>query len=349
MVPGHPRACPASSSVLFPPPVFRFVANLMTPKTPLTHPHGIVTLDAEYVRPGLAAVHLILEQSHAVLIDTGTHTAVPHVLAELAARGVPPENVDYVIVTHVHLDHAGAAGHFLVACSNARLVVHPRGAAHMIDPAKLVQGSMAVYGEAVFRELYGEIVPAPADRVIQADDGFVLDFQGRRLEFIDTPGHARHHYCIHDSASNSLFTGDTFGISYREFDVEAGGDLRPFIFPTTTPVQFDPAALHASIDRLVACNAEAAYLTHYGRVENLPVLAPDLHQLIDAYVELARSVSGTGEARLAALIQALGDLLLARLRAHGCTLDDATCRELLANDIDLNSQGLLVWLDREAR
>ena len=317
----------------------------MTPATPRHHPHGIVTLDAEYVRPGLAAIHLIVERGRAAIIDTGTNVAVPHTLAALADLGVAPDAVDYVIVTHVHLDHAGAAGAFLAACPNARLVVHPRGARHLIDPAKLVQGSIAVYGEAPFRELYGEIVPAPVERVIEADDGFVLDFNGRRLEFIDTPGHARHHYCIHDIASNSLFTGDTFGISYREFDVEG----RPFIFPTTTPVQFEPEALHASINRLIARNAEAAYLTHYGRVENLPALAPVLHELIDEYVRLALAAPGAGQARLDWLKQAMGDLLMARLRAHGCELDDATCRDLLANDVDLNSQGLLVWRDREPR
>jgi glyoxylase-like metal-dependent hydrolase (beta-lactamase superfamily II) len=317
----------------------------MTPATPRHHPHGIVTLDAEYVRPGLAAIHLIVEQGRAAIIDTGTNVAVPHTLAALADLGVAPEAVDFVIVTHVHLDHAGAAGAFLAACPNAKLVVHPRGARHLIDPSKLVQGSIAVYGEATFRELYGDIVPVPAVRVIEADDGFVLDFNGRRLEFIDTPGHARHHFCIHDIASNSLFTGDTFGISYREFDV----DGRPFIFPTTTPVQFEPEALHASIDRLIARNADAAYLTHYGRIENLPVLAPALHALIDEYVALALAAPGEGAACQDALKQAMNDCLMARLRAHGCTLDDATCRELLANDVELNSQGLLVWRDRAAR
>ena len=314
----------------------------MIPSTPHHHPFGIVTLDAEYVRPGLAAVHLIVEQGHAAIIDTGTNAAVPHVLAALADLGVTPEAVDFVIVTHVHLDHAGAAGAFIAACPNARLVVHPRGARHMIDPSKLVQGSMAVYGEAAFRELYGEIVPVPAARVIEADDGFALDFNGRRLEFIDTPGHARHHYCIHDLTSNCLFTGDTFGISYREFDV----DSIPFIFPTTTPVQFEPEALHASIDQLVARNAEAAYLTHYGRVENLPALAPTLHALIDEYVAMTQAAPGEGQARQDALKQAMSACLMARLRAHGCTLDDASCRDLLANDIELNCQGLLVWRDR---
>jgi glyoxylase-like metal-dependent hydrolase (beta-lactamase superfamily II) len=318
----------------------------MTPVNAIHHTHGIVTLDAEYVRPGLAAVHLIVEQGRAAIVDTGTNAAVPHVLAVLAALGVGPEAVDYVIVTHVHLDHAGAAGAFLAACPNAKLVVHPRGAQHMIDPTKLVQGSMAVYGEAVFRELYGEIVPVAATRVIEAGDGFVLDFNGRRLEFIDTPGHARHHYCIHDLTSNTLFTGDTFGISYREFDVQAGNTVKPFIFPTTTPVQFEPEALHASIDRLVARNAEAAYLTHYGRVEHLSALAPQLHELIDAYVELALAASSDAQIRLETLKRAMSDLLLARLRQNGCTLDEAVCRELLDNDVDLNSQGLLVWRDR---
>ncbi len=325
----------------------------MTPVNARHHTHGIVTLDAEYVRPGLAAVHLIVEQGRAAIVDTGTNAAVPHVLAALAALGVAPDAVDYVIVTHVHLDHAGAAGAFLAACPNAKLVVHPRGARHLIDPSKLVQGSIAVYGEAPFRELYGDIVPAPADRVIEAGvvgtEGFVLDFNGRRLEFIDTPGHARHHYCIHDMASNSLFTGDTFGISYREFDVEVGNTRRPFIFPTTTPVQFEPEALHASIDRLVARNAEAAYLTHYGRIENLPALAPTLHALIDEYVAMALVAPGAGQARQDALKNAMRDCLMARLRAHGCTLDDATCDELLANDVELNCQGLLVWRDREVR
>jgi glyoxylase-like metal-dependent hydrolase (beta-lactamase superfamily II) len=308
----------------------------------LHYEHDIHVVDAEYVRPGLAAVHLVIEGDRAALIDTGTGPGVPNVLAALAELGVAPSGVDYVIVTHVHLDHAGAAGALLAACPNARLVVHPKGARHLIDPSKLVQSALAVYGEVAFRAHHGDIVPAPAERVIEAGDGFVLDFGRRRFSFIDTPGHARHHYCIHDSLGNGIFTGDTFGISYREFDV-AG---RPFIFPTTTPVQFEPAPLHASFDRIVASGATAAYLTHYGRVTGLPRLVTDLHELLDRYVELALAAPGAGAARHAWLAGEMETLLLKRARAHGCSLEDATIKALLANDVDLNTQGLLVWRDR---
>jgi glyoxylase-like metal-dependent hydrolase (beta-lactamase superfamily II) len=313
---------------------------------PIQHDHGIVTLDADYLRPGLAAIHLIIENGRAAIVDTGTNQSVPMVLAELKGLGLKPADVEYVIVTHVHLDHAGAAGALLQNCPQAKLVAHPKGARHLIDPAKLVAGSIAVYGREHFLALYGEIVPVPAERVIEADDGFQLDFQGRVFSFIDTPGHARHHYCIHDSASNSLFTGDTFGISYREFDVDADGQTRPFIFPTTTPVQFEPDALHASIDRLVALKADAAFLTHYSRITGLAELAPKLHELIDEFVALTRAAPGEGQARHDWLKQAVETSLMRRLRAHGCTLDDAVCKHLLANDVELNTQGLLVWRDR---
>ncbi len=314
----------------------------MSPCEPIDYPHGIHAIDAEYLRPGLAAIHLLVHAGHAAIIDTGTNQSVPAVMAALARLGVAAEAVDYVIVTHVHLDHAGAAGALLAACPHAVLVVHPKGARHMIDPTKLVQGSIAVYGASAFRELYGEIVPVPAERVIEAEDGHQIDFHGRLLDFIDTPGHARHHFGIHDAGSNGIFTGDTFGISYREFDVNG----RPFIFPTTTPVQFEPDALHASIDRLTARRPTAAYLTHYGRVTGLDGLASDLHEQIDLLAALARAAPGQGEAGQAWLRDKIEDMLLIRLRRHGCVLDDARVRELLANDVELNAQGLLVWRDR---
>ncbi|HNQ04344.1 MAG TPA: MBL fold metallo-hydrolase [Thiobacillaceae bacterium] len=310
---------------------------------PIHHEHGITTLDADYLRPGLAAVHLLVERGRVALLDTGTRHCIPALLAELRALGLTPEDVEYIIVTHVHLDHAGGAGALMQICPRARLVAHPSGARHLVDPARLVAGTQAVYGEEAFQRLYGDIVPVAAERVLEAPDQYRLDFHGRVLTFMDTPGHARHHFCMHDARSESVFCGDTFGISYREFDV--GG--RAFIFPSTTPVQFDPLALHASIERILALEPEAAFLTHYGRVTNLEALAPRMHEFIDEWCELTLAAEGEGQARQSALEAALEKSLIARLHVHGCILDEAACRDLLAHDLHLNAQGLLVWRDRK--
>jgi glyoxylase-like metal-dependent hydrolase (beta-lactamase superfamily II) len=303
---------------------------------------GIYALDAGYLRPGLAAVHLIVQTGRVALVDSGTQHSVPAILSGLQALGLDAEAVDYVLLTHVHLDHAGAAGALMARCPNARLVVHPRGAPHMVDPTRLVAGATAVYGAQTFRALYGDILPVAADRVIEAGDGFELDFHGRSLAFLDTPGHARHHLCIYDAASRGVFTGDAFGLSYREFDV----DGRPFVFPTTTPVQFEPEAAHASIDRIMALGPSVAYLTHFGRVTDLPRLAGDLHALLDAFVCLAEAAPEEGARRHAWMVDKLESLLISRLRQHGCQLNDAAVRELLRHDVELNAQGLGIWLDR---
>jgi glyoxylase-like metal-dependent hydrolase (beta-lactamase superfamily II) len=177
--------------------------------------------------------------------------------------------------------------------------------------------------------------------VVQAADGHVVDLAGRPLRCLDTPGHARHHIAIHDARANVCFTGDVFGLSYRDFDTAQG----PFILPTTSPVQFDPDALHASIDRLLALHPAAMYLTHYGRVEDVERLAADLHAQIDAMVAIARAAHGRPD-RHAALLDALTDLYAGRAAAHGWTQGRDALRELLGMDIELNAQGLEVWLDR---
>jgi glyoxylase-like metal-dependent hydrolase (beta-lactamase superfamily II) len=304
--------------------------------------HGIVAVDAVYDgRHRHSAIHVMVEGGMAAIIDTGTNHSIPFLCQVLRERGIAPEQVAYVILTHVHLDHAGGAGEAMRRFPAAKLVVHPRGARHMIDPAKLVAGTAAVYGAEASRAIYGEIVPVTAVRVIEAGDGDSLDLNGRKLRFLDTPGHARHHLCIYDETSGGVFSGDTFGISYREFDV-AG---RPFIFPATTPVQFEPEALHASIDRLLALKPQAVYLTHFGRVTGLEKLGADLHRRLDDFVALARQVSGSGVARHHALTARLEAYFIDQLTTHGCQLGREEIVALLAPDFDLNTQGMEVWLD----
>ncbi len=305
--------------------------------------HNITTIDTGYCRPGFDASHLIVEGSQAALVDVGTSHSVVRILKVLQDKGIARQDVRYVMVTHVHLDHAGGAGALLQHLPEAQLVVHPRGAPHMIDPARLIAGATAVYGEERFNRLYGEIVPVAGERVIEAADQSAVDLNGRSLLLLDTPGHARHHYCIWDAASRGIFSGDTFGLSYREFDTRRG----PFIFPTTTPVQFDPIAMHASIDRLLSFNPERMYLTHYGCVEDVPRLAAQLHRMIEVFVGLARDAADRGQRRHEALVTALRDILLNELQLHACRWPEQRIIELLAMDIELNAQGLAIWADKQ--
>ena len=306
---------------------------------------GILAFDAGYVRPILAAIHLIVENGRVAFVDTGSNDSLPNARAALKKLGLGAEAVDYVILTHIHLDHAGGAGSLMREFPNARLVVHPRGARHMAEPSKLVAGVSEVYGAEYVARVYGEILPIPAERIIEAGEGTVLDLAGRPLVCLDTPGHARHHICIHDAKAGAVFTGDMFGLSYREFDV-AG---RQFVFPTTTPTQFDPADMHASIDRLLALQPRAMYLTHYGELVDVVAQGQRLHARLDALVALAEAAAGLPAAeRHAALKAKVQDFLISEIRAHGCTLPEADIVAVLETDIELNTQGMTFWLDHRA-
>lgn len=306
-----------------------------------THEFGIATVDTHFLRPQLAASHLIVQDQHAAFIDVGSNFSVPSLLTALEAHQIPVTNVDYVIVTHVHLDHAGGAGKLMQSLPNARLVVHPRGARHLIDPSKLVAGANAVYGEAEVLKNYGVIEPIPAERVIEATDGALVSLAGRSLVFLDTPGHAKHHFCIYDELSHSFFTGDTFGISYREFDSPKGF----FIFATATPVQFDPSAMHSSINRMLSYHPKQMFLTHFGKIAQVPEAADKLHASVDNLVVLMESVSEADEKRHELLVEQIMESFLQEIHQLGSPISDDTARELLAMDVELNAQGLEVWWD----
>ena len=303
--------------------------------------HGITAVDTEYDRPLQDASHLIVEDGHAAFVDTGVNNSVPLLLDAVEQQGLDPGDVDFVFLTHVHLDHAGGAGSLMQELPNARCVLHPFGAPHMIDPARLIAGTEAVYGKEETQEIYGVIAPIDEQRVDIAENEQWFELNGRPLQTIHTEGHARHHYVLNDPQSKGVFTGDSFGISYRELDTAIG----EIVFPTTTPVQFDPVESHKAVERILACEPQQLYLTHYSRVGNLERLAAEMHAGIDAYVALALEHKDH-ENRGAALEAGLLGYYIDRLRQHGYMGDRESIVPIMGPDITLNAQGLEVWLDR---
>ena len=319
--------------------------QLRAPQKPTLyrHPHGITAVDTEYLYPGHAAAHLIVDGGSAAFVDVGTNSSVPYLLAALNELGIAPAAVEYLLLTHVHLYHAGGAGALMRELPNARALLHPRGAPHMIDPTKLIAGSKAVYGEERFRRMYGELLAIPAARVRVVADGERVALGGRMLELIHTPGHAQHHYVVVDAAHASIFSGDTFGISYRALDTENGA----FITPSTVPTQFDPEQHIASIDRLLAYRPESIYLMHFSRVTDVPRLGISLKAQIAELARIARAHADDPDPQAGIRADML-TLWRSLARDHGCRLPDSELEHALAGDLTLNTQGLIAWLTRIA-
>lgn len=314
------------------------------PHQPVTD--GIWCIDTCLYRPSHTACYLIAGGDQLAVVDCGSSNNIPALLDTLTGLGFDPGQVRYVMPTHVHLDHAGGAGALMAACPNATLVTHERGAPHLIDPTKLQAGASAVYGEAEFARTFGDLVPVPAGRVHAAADGEVFALGPRRIRFADTPGHANHHGCFLDETSRLWFTGDTFGLSYPELAC----DGQPLLLATTTPVAFDPDAWLASVDKLMAVGPTGMCLTHFGLVSDPAGPAEMLRASVRAHAGIALAEEANGEAgRAERLQQAVAELLVGAALAHCPDLSREQAEQILALDIELNAQGLHVWLKRRAK
>ncbi len=293
----------------------------------------LITVDCEYVHAQYAASFLLVEGKQAAFVENNTAHAVPVLLETIHKAGLTPAQVEYVVITHVHLDHAGGSSALMAACPNATLLAHPRAARHIKDPSRLIAGACAVYGKERFDQLYGEILPVPASRVREMADEEVLQWGSRQWTFLHTRGHANHHMCLRDSALEAVFTGDAFGVAYPTLQ---GND--PFIFPSTSPTDFDSVAAIESVNRLANLGVDKALLTHFGEVTDLKARARDLVEWLEFSQSVVDQARGLGDGREQYCQRAVDTRFKAELERRGQMT--ATHWELLRIDRELNAAGL---------
>jgi len=308
----------------------------------------IEVIDTGYLdRERFAAAYLLIDGDRAAFIDNNTNSAIPRLLATLASRGLKPEQVEYLIITHVHLDHAGGTSRLAEACPKATVLAHPRAAPHIIDPTKLVASASAVYGADEFKRLYGTIEPVAEERVQTMDDEATLAFGQRGLRFLHTRGHANHHMCIADSGSGTIFTGDAFGLVYPDLQREG-----TFAFPSTSPTDFEPELARQSIHRLLAEQPTCVYPTHFGAVTDIETAAGQLlrHlEFAEALRDEARDGDWPDEALEVWCEARLRDYFQGLLDTRGTLGSDRSTWELIGLDIKLNAQGIAFAANKQRR
>ncbi|MCG7334664.1 MBL fold metallo-hydrolase [Sporosarcina sp. ACRSM] len=277
----------------------------------------------------------VINEEELTIVETGPSPSVKHVKDGLQTLGFSLDQVKNIIVTHIHLDHAGGVGLLLQDCPNAQVIVHARGARHLADPARLIDGAKAVYGDK-FSELFDPILPVPEDRLLIKGEGDTLKIgTACTLEFLDTPGHSRHHFSIYDPVSNGVFTGDTVGVRYSQLN----RDGVHLYLPSTSPNQFDPEAMQQSIDRLLAMKLDAIYYGHYGMTDEPDQALRQVSDWLTVFMEEAQTVQAeVGGPEL------LASRLLKRVKNHlkeQGVADDHKEMEIIRLDMEVSAMGIV--------
>lgn len=291
--------------------------------------------------PGRTGTYVLLEEEP-TLIETGPSPSVPYIKDGLKALGLRLSDIQYVIVTHVHLDHAGGAGLLLKDLPNATVVVHPRGKRHLADPTKLVAGARAVYGP-VFDDLFDPIVPIPEDRLVTKSDGETLKIGSDcELTFYDTPGHAKHHFSIYDPVSNGLFTGDTIGVRYHQTEDHG----LTFYLPSTSPNHFDPVAMQEQIDRFRRMNLDRIYFGHFSVSEEPEAVYEQVSEWLPRFVSAGEQATANGEG-VEGIKMRLWNMVTDFLYNHHIP-ENHGVHQILQLDFEVCAQGIADYLSKRA-
>ncbi len=306
---------------------------------------SVITIDCDYLYPEFACSYLMIEGEKAAFIENNTQYAVPKLISTLKENGLKRDDVEYIIITHVHLDHSGGTSALTKECPNAAVLVHERAARHIVDPERLIKGAKAVHGKEKFHKLYGNIEPINEDRVRVVEDGEKIKFGDRELQFIYTLGHAKHHMCIYDSATNGIFTGDSFGLAYPVMKTR---DSR-FIFPSTTPADFDPEEARKSINKILNTGAETVFLTHFGAYKDIKEGAEyliDYINKIEIILNNAIDLKLEGEELDKFCLNAMINFFNEAIEKRGIKLTPAL-KNFIKKDIVLNAQGIAVVANKK--
>ncbi len=303
----------------------------------------IVLVDTGFGRTQSDSCYVVTQRAPSgdrlAIIDTGTNFSIPRILATIKDLGCSYDQVSYIILTQIYLDHAGGAGLLMQNCPNAKLLLHPRGVRHLIDPNSLRAVAISLYGESRVDKEYGNLIPIQPRRIIEVQDGDLINLAGRMLTILETPGNAKHHLCIWDELSQGVFTGDTFGLSYPELVTSQG----PFVFPATSSTHFDPRSLRGSLKKVLALNPSCLYFSHFGSLKEVPQIYEAFSKLLEEVENLGKKLK-FADNRHEFLKEGLLNIYTQALRNQGCELTDTKVQQLLAIDIEKNAQGMGIWL-----
>jgi len=310
---------------------------------PIDLGHDITLIDLFDLKMDERTGSYVLWDEEVTIIETSASPSIPYLLEGLKKINIDPAEVKHIIVTHIHLDHAGGVGLLVESCPNAKVYVHPRGKRHLADPSRLIESAKQVYGDT-FNELFDPILPVPEEQLVEVADGETLKLGSRTLTFYDTPGHAKHHMSIHDSLSNGIFTGDTIGVHYSK----ASTDDFVFVLPSTSPNQFDPNVMLESLKRIKKLNVDAIYFGHYGKTTLVDQVYDQIEHWLPKFVQSGEKVLDEFEtASMEYKVDLLANMLDEMTRAYLEEKNIPSSHEVydyLKLDLQVCSMGIIDYL-----
>lgn len=296
---------------------------------------GILQLDTLLGGMDRLTAGFLVDGPQPALVETGSQSSAETVLEELGAAGLGPQDLRWIIVTHIHLDHAGGVGDIAAAFPAATVVVHEQGARHLTDPSRLIDSASRVYGP-LLDGLYGRMVPVPQERVVAARDGHRVDVgDGRALVMVDSPGHAKHHHAVLDEQTGTLMVGDAVGVKLPDI-----GELRP----ATPPPDFNLDQAAASLRRFRQLRPQRVVLTHYGTVPEPDATLAEAEDVLHRWVEVARATLARAEDA------GIEDVASALAEKFATPRDDLPAEVLrkfeVLNGVHSNAAGIVRYLNR---